>query len=146
MGVLLAILLLLAARGLSAQQTTADPFLSDSSPNTLLEKGSMVDPVLLGAHRPCESADRHFCLNGGTCLYPQDHTKPFCICPTGSSGNRCHLQSFSRGYHLAVEHLIGVSCGAAFLVFSLSFLVCCVVRRRRTKSKQIQSKPSDITV
>ncbi|XP_054630170.1 pro-neuregulin-2, membrane-bound isoform-like [Dunckerocampus dactyliophorus] len=152
MGFLSAILLL-AASELSAQETTTDPALSNSSPTTRLENGNMEDFRLLGSHRPCGGTDQHYCLNGGTCIYPQDNTEPFCICPAGFSRNRCHFDHeletlLSRyRYHLAAEHLIAISCAAAILIFSLAFLICCIVRKRCVKStKLMESNPSEITV
>ncbi|XP_019744710.1 epigen-like [Hippocampus comes] len=133
-GVLSAILLLLAASGQSAQTTS-----------------STEDPLLLSSHRPCGSQNQHFCLNGGTCIYPQDTTKPFCICTSGFSGNRCHYDRkvdtmFSQS-HIAAEHLISLSCGAALLIFILLFITYCVVRTRCRKSeKQMESAPTEVTV
>nr|XP_057927745.1 epigen [Doryrhamphus excisus] len=153
MGILSAILLLMAASRLSAQEPTTDPTLSNSSLTTQLENSNMEDPRLLGSHRPCGSTDQHYCLNGGTCIYPQDNTKAFCICPAGFSGNRCQfdreLESLLScyGYRLSTEHLIAISCAAAILVFSLAFLIYCIVRKRcMTSTKLVESSPSEITV
>ncbi|XP_049618750.1 epigen [Syngnathus scovelli] len=141
-GVLSALLLLLAVSGQSAQ-STRNP--------TRLQKNSTEDPLLLSPQKPCGSQDQKFCLNGGTCIYPQDTSKPFCICTSGFSGNRCHYDRevdtmFSR-CHRAVEHLISLSCGAAIVVFILVFIAYCVIRRRYTKStKQMESAPCEVTV
>ncbi|XP_061672031.1 epigen-like [Syngnathoides biaculeatus] len=140
-GVLSAFLLLLAASGHSAETTNM----------TRLENGSSSDPLLLSSHRPCGSRDQHFCLNGGTCVYPQDNTEPFCICAAGFSGNRCHydgeVDSMFCQTPLIMEHLISIICGTAVVAFVLVFIGFCVVRKRCVKSaKQIESVPSEVTV
>ncbi|XP_061623480.1 epigen [Phyllopteryx taeniolatus] len=141
-GVLSAFLLLLAASGQSAQ-TTTNP--------TQLENITIADPLLMSSHRPCGSQDQQFCLNGGTCVYPQDNTEPFCICKSGFSGNRCHYDGevnsvFCRSDHF-IEHLIAISCVAAIFIFILVFIISCIVRKRCIKSaKQIKSVPCEVTV
>ncbi|XP_057688955.1 pro-neuregulin-4, membrane-bound isoform-like isoform X2 [Corythoichthys intestinalis] len=139
-GILSAIFLLLAASGQSAQ--TIRNF-------TPLENGSTAYP-LISSQRPCGSQDQHFCFNGGTCFYPQDNNKPFCICTSGFSGNRCHdvdMDSVFHIPHLVVEQLIAITCGTAIFVFFLVVAIYCIVSKRlKKKAKLITAAPCEVTV
>ncbi|XP_077570354.1 epigen-like [Stigmatopora nigra] len=140
-GVLSAVFLLLVAPSGQSAQTTIS--------FTPLQSSNTAGP-LLSEERPCGSSDQHFCLNDGTCIYPQDSTKPSCICPSGFSGNRCHdldVDSVFYVPHMTVEHLISVTCGAAIFVFFLVISIYCIVLKRfKKKDKKITSATCEVTV
>nr|XP_061803871.1 pro-neuregulin-4, membrane-bound isoform-like [Nerophis lumbriciformis] len=131
-GILSAIFLLLAASGQSAQTISSTAY------------------PLISSQRPCGSQDQHFCFNGGTCFYPQDNNKPFCICTSGFSGNRCHdvdMDSVFHIPHLVVEQLIAITCGTAIFVFFLVVAIYCIVSKRlKKKAKLITAAPCEVTV
>ncbi|XP_045171507.1 uncharacterized protein LOC123533740 [Mercenaria mercenaria] len=48
--------------------------------------------VVFGAHTsPCDYADRHYCLNGGTCVFLGALEMKTCRCKIGYTGLRCEM-------------------------------------------------------
>lgn len=57
--------------------------------------------VIFGAHTsPCDHADRHYCLNGGTCIFLGALEIKTCRCRIGYTGLRC--ESINQEFLLAL--------------------------------------------
>ncbi|XP_037632949.1 epigen [Sebastes umbrosus] len=144
-----AALLLLTTSAQSAMisnnlQTTETPALLNSSVTTQLNNSSMEEPrVLLSQQKPCRSEHENYCANGGTCMYPQDNDKPFCICTSMYAGERCLFIVAPTSHGPQIEFLIAFWFGVAMLfIFLVMIFSCCAYKIFKKSAKLIKSAPS----
>ncbi|KAM8887468.1 epigen [Spinachia spinachia] len=135
----MAALLLLSTTGQSAMwtdelQTTGSPSTFTSRLTTQLTNSSTQEPRLLRFPRPCGTADKDFCKNGGECMYPQDSDLPSCVCQSSYTGERCMFIN-GRTYSLPEwEQMIGIGFGVSVLILVVAFIIYCLASKRWIKS------------
>ncbi|XP_047448236.1 epigen-like [Mugil cephalus] len=142
-----AVLLLLATVGQSAEVTTELQATATPPPTVSPMNNTTEQPRVLHLHKPCGSEHETFCANGGTCVYPQDNEKPFCICTSSFVGPRCMLTSEQTMVLPEFEKMIAVILAVVMLLLILAIVIYCLAYRRCVKSAPlIKSAPSEISV
>ncbi|XP_054895407.1 epigen [Poeciliopsis prolifica] len=133
------VLLLLATIGKSEvlsdnMLTTVSPFFLNSSLTVQTVNSTMNQSKIHLSVRPCGDENEKFCLNNGTCIYPQDTRRPSCICMPSHSGPRCEIFTDFTYQPSTVDKVIPIFFGCVMIAIILGLVFCCVIKRRCIKS------------
>ncbi|CAL1614852.1 unnamed protein product [Knipowitschia caucasica] len=111
--------------------TTASPAVTNSS--LLLNS---TDTMEMTMTRPCGAEFKHWCMNGGECVFSHGSEKPLCKCPVPYEDSRCTTIQLRSSQVTEIEKIIGIAIGGIMVVLALLLVLYCCFYKRRLQSKK----------